>query len=95
METILSLRKRIDRLDDRIVALLARRFELARRIGHVKAALGGRVRDAQRERQILARLKALPAARACRTEVEKIYRTLLVASRHQQARNPRRRQEAR
>ena len=47
METIPPLRRRIDRLDDRIVALLARRFALSRRIGRVKAALGGKVRDAK------------------------------------------------
>ena len=86
METIPPLRRRIDRLDERIVALLARRFALSRRIGRVKAALGGKVRDAKRERQILSQLKALPSARACKAEVEKIYRTLLVASRHQQER---------
>jgi chorismate mutase/prephenate dehydratase len=91
METIPQLRKRIDRLDDRIVALLARRFALARRIGRIKARTGNKVCDPKREREILARLKALPAARACRAEVERIYRTLLAASRHQQARRPRRR----
>lgn len=91
METIPPLRRRIDRLDDRIVALLAQRFGLSRRIGRIKARTGGKVRDAKRERQILSRLKALPVARACRAEVEKIYRTLLVSSRHQQETKSRRR----
>ncbi|NUN92870.1 MAG: chorismate mutase [Verrucomicrobiae bacterium] len=88
MKTIAQLRKQIDRLDDRIVGLLARRFGLTRRIGRIKAQTGGRVRDAKRERQILARLKAIPAARACGEAIEKIYRALLVASRHQQTRRP-------
>lgn len=90
MKTIAQLRKQIDRLDDRIVELLARRFGLTRQIGRIKAQTGGKVRDARREEQILARLKARPAARACEDEIEKIYRALLVASRHQQARGPRR-----
>ena len=51
------LRRRIDALDRRIVALLNERAELARDVGREKVASGRRaVRDAEREREVLLRV---------------------------------------
>ena len=60
------LRRRIDALDRRLVALLNERAELAREAGRAKAAAGRRaIRDADREREVLLRVtmaNAGPAA---------------------------------
>ena len=51
------LRRRIDALDRRIVALLNERAELAREAGRAKAPAGRRaIRDAEREREVLLRV---------------------------------------
>ena len=48
------LRKRIDALDRRLVAMLNERAELAREAGRAKRAAGRRaIRDAEREREVL------------------------------------------
>ena len=51
------LRRRIDALDRRLVALLNERAELAREAGRAKRAAGRRaIRDAEREREVLLRV---------------------------------------
>ena len=51
------LRRRVDILDRRIVALLNERAELALDIGRAKAAAGRRaIRDLDREREVLIRV---------------------------------------
>jgi len=43
------LRAQVDRIDDQIVSLLGRRFELTGRIGAIKARVGEAPRDPQRQ----------------------------------------------
>tara|TARA_Y100000588_G_C14013504_1_gene821030 strand:+ start:504 stop:767 length:264 start_codon:yes stop_codon:yes gene_type:complete len=51
-------RARIDTVDQIIIDLLNRRMGYAQEIGHLKQAKGQQVRDPQREREVIDRLKA-------------------------------------
>lgn len=76
------LRKRIDALDRRLVALLNERLELARAVGREKAALGRRsVRDAEREREVLLRVSMANDGPMPQAELLALYRRLIAATR--------------
>jgi chorismate mutase / prephenate dehydratase len=80
------LRARIDSLDRRIVALLTERVELAREVGHVKAAAGRRgIRDDDREREVLLRVSMANAGPLPQADLLAIYRRLIAASRRIEA----------
>lgn len=55
--TIDDLRRRIDDLDEQIVALLNARADCALRIGHIKDALGLAIYQPDRERDVLAHVR--------------------------------------
>lgn len=57
-ETIEALRRRIDAIDDRLLALLAERLAVAEAIGRVKATEGRGGSDPAREAAIIDRLSA-------------------------------------
>lgn len=89
------LRKRIDALDRRIVALLNERAALARDVGRAKAALGRRaIRDLDREREILIRVAVTNQGPMPQADLLALYRRLFSATRALEARD-RRRPEAR
>ena len=54
-----SLRASIDNIDAALVHLLAERFKCTQQVGHLKAAAGLPAADPERERQQIARLRAL------------------------------------
>ena len=54
-----SLRSSIDNIDAALVHLLAERFKCTQRVGHLKATAGLPPADPERERQQIARLRAL------------------------------------
>lgn len=82
------LRRRVDALDRRIVALLNERAELARAIGHEKAAAGRRtVRDAEREREVLLRVTMANHGPIPQADLIALYRRLIAASRALEARD--------
>jgi chorismate mutase-like protein len=54
--TLATLREQIDRLDDRILELMAERVRVAMRIGELKAKEGLPIYDPERERSIYLRL---------------------------------------
>lgn len=56
---LLELRKEIDQLDQQLVELLARRFQLTHEVGILKADNGLEAVDADRESQKLARIREL------------------------------------
>jgi chorismate mutase len=58
-ETLPELRERIDRIDHALVALLAERVAVARRVGQVKAADGLPITDPSREAAVVARASRL------------------------------------
>lgn len=75
---LIELRASIDRIDDRLAALIAQRLRIAEAMAPVKRALGGIGPDPAREREIVERVcreRALP-----RPLVEALWRTLFDAS---------------
>jgi chorismate mutase/prephenate dehydratase len=76
------LRRRIDALDRRIVALLNERAELAREVGVAKRAVGRRaIRDAEREREVLLRVTMANPGPLGQADLLAIYRRLIAATR--------------
>lgn len=59
MSELVSLRASIDNIDAALVHLLAERFKCTQKVGHLKAAAGLPAADPERERQQIARLRAL------------------------------------
>ena len=82
------LRRRIDALDRRIVALLNERAELAREAGRAKAAAGRRaIRDAEREREVLLRVTMANEGPMPQADLLALYRRLIAATRALEARD--------
>lgn len=82
------LRRRIDALDRRIVALLNERAELGRTVGRAKSAVGRRaVRDVEREREVLLRVTMANVGPIPQADLLAIYRRLIAATRALEARD--------
>ena len=82
------LRRRIDALDRRIVALLNERATLAREAGAAKAAAGRRaIRDAEREREVLLRVTMANEGPLPQADLLLLYRRLFSATRALEARD--------
>ncbi len=85
MPTLRQIRSKIDALDQRTARLLAGRLTLVRQVGEIKRLSRTKVYDPRREREVLARLDALPAARAFRPELRAIFREIMrVCRNHEQ-----------
>jgi chorismate mutase / prephenate dehydratase len=85
------LRRRIDALDRRIVALLNERAELGRAVGQEKIATGRRaIRDAERERGVLLRVTMANTGPMPQADLLAVYRRLIAVSRALEARDRRR-----
>ena len=79
---VVRLRRRIDALDRRIVALLNERAELGREVGRAKKTAGRRtVRDVQREREVLLRVALANLGPLAQADLLAIYRRLIAATR--------------
>lgn len=82
------LRRRIDALDKRIVAMLNERATLAREAGMAKAAAGRRaIRDPEREREVLLRVSMANEGPLPQADLLALYRRLFVATRALEARD--------
>jgi chorismate mutase/prephenate dehydratase len=82
------LRRRIDALDRRLVALLNERAEVAREAGRAKTALGRRaIRDAEREREVLLRVTMANTGPLPQADLLALYRRLFAATRALEARD--------
>ena len=76
------LRQEIDELDRRIVGLLNERAELARAVGHEKAALGRRaIRDRDREREVLLRVSIGNDGPISQADLLAIFRRVIASAR--------------
>lgn len=88
------LRRRIDALDRRIVALLNERARLAREAGEAKADAGRTaIRDAEREREVLLRVSMSNEGPLPQADLLALYRRLFVATRALEARDRERRRD--
>lgn len=82
------LRKKIDALDRRLVAMLNERAELAREAGRAKRAAGYRaIRDAEREREVLLRVTMANQGPLQQADLLALYRRLMVATRALESRD--------
>ena len=82
------LRRRIDALDRKLVALLNERAELARAVGHEKHRVGRRaVRDLEREREVLLRVSMANTGPLAQADLLAVYRRLMQATRALEARD--------
>ncbi len=85
------LRRRIDALDRRIVRLLNERAELAVGVGRAKAAAGRRrIRDIDREREILLRVALANSGPLPQADLLALSRRLFAATRALEAADRRR-----
>jgi chorismate mutase/prephenate dehydratase len=76
------LRRRIDALDRRIVALMSDRARLGLAVGAAKSAAGRRgVLDANREREVLLRVAMANPGPLPQSELLAVYRRLILATR--------------
>jgi chorismate mutase/prephenate dehydratase len=75
-----TLRKKIDHLDDRIVALLNERTELALEIGKLKSRKGGEVYSPDRESEIYYKLGKYENLLLPGSSLKAIYREIMSAS---------------
>ncbi len=79
---IARLRRRIDALDRRIVALLNERARLGREVGRAKVDAGWRVvRDKEREREVLLRVAMANEGPMPQADLLAMYRRLIAATR--------------
>ena len=85
-EPVDALRKKIDRVDSRIVALLNERASLALKIGHHKSRTGRPVYVASRERAVFRQVSAANAGPLPAASVRAVYREVLSACRGIEAR---------
>jgi len=88
------LRRRIDALDRKLVALLNERAELAREAGRAKSAAGRRaIRDADREREVLLRVTIANEGPMPQTDLLALYRRLFASTRALETRDRQRERE--
>lgn len=73
-----ALRGSIDNLDQALVCLLAERFRITQEVGHLKATKGLPPADPERERQQIARLRALAHAAGLDPEFAEKFLTFIV-----------------
>ncbi len=85
-EPLARQRQRIDELDERIVALLNERMDIALEIGRIKARQGISVLDQGREALVLHRLHGLNQGPLSNDDLDRIYRTIMTVSRGLQGR---------
>lgn len=57
MENIISLRARVDKVDEKILKLIGQRVNLVRKIEKYKKKNQIKIRDSKREKEILVRLE--------------------------------------
>jgi chorismate mutase / prephenate dehydratase len=82
------LRRKIDALDRKIVALLNERAELGRAVGRAKAEAGRRaIRDVEREREVLLRVTMANTGPTPQADLLAIYRRLMAVTRALEARD--------
>ena len=71
--TLEDLRRRLNEIDRRLLAIVAERKEVSREVARVKRATGRATRDYEREREVILGVRAAAAgARACRRRSPRI-----------------------
>lgn len=92
MDELQNLRKQIDAVDEKLVALLAKRFELTEQVGILKRSSSAPAQDRAREAAQFKKLKELAKeANLSTSVVEPIWRAIIdeVIKRHLQIKGDR------
>lgn len=85
MERILSLRRKIDEIDEQILRFLKERVEVSRRIGKTKREHGIPVKDYEREDELYTNImRTAPRLGLNQREVKAVYREIIAMSIHAQ-----------
>lgn len=79
--SITGLRSSIDRIDEKILALINKRLLLAKDIGRMKAENGSRVLDIARESTLIQRLNSLNEGPLSRSALHHVFAEIIAASR--------------
>lgn len=77
-----KLRKQIDEIDEEILTLIAKRMQKAKKIGEIKRTKGLRIKDNEREREVIEKWKRKAGELNLSKEfVEKIVKEIIRESR--------------
>lgn len=79
---IAHLRKQIDSIDEKLLALLDSRLEIVAQIGTAKLKSNASIYRPERELAIIARLSSLPAKHLSKDAIEAIYQEIFAISRN-------------
>jgi len=77
-------RMNLDLLDQKLLTLLNRRLRISLEIGKIKKGIGKKIHDAEREREILDRLKRKNKGPLKERDLRKIFTTIMQVSRKSQ-----------
>ena len=77
-------RRNLDLLDQKLLTLLNRRLRISLEIGKIKKGIGKKIQDAEREREILDRLKRKNKGPLKERDLRKIFTTIMQVSRKSQ-----------
>lgn len=75
---LIAMRHSIDNLDQALVCLLAERFKITQRVGHLKAERGLTAADPERERAQIERLRQLAHSTGLDPEFAEKFLTFIV-----------------
>jgi len=81
---IKKLRRAIDDIDDRLLALINERLALAAQIGSLKQVAGSPTKDREREKHIIKRLKSLNSGPIDNQLLSRVFVDIIRASCHLQ-----------
>ena len=77
---IKELRKLIDKIDDQLFDLLVERFDVAKKIGDIKASKNINIDDPNREQEIIDRLSIKLEGKLKKEDIETIIRSFYYIS---------------
>ncbi|MFW6139410.1 MAG: chorismate mutase [Spirochaetota bacterium] len=80
MDSVERYRRKVDKLDRRIINLLRKRYRTVKCIGSEKRKYHKPVKDQERENQIIRKIDTLVPAGKCRKYVKSVYRVIFRAS---------------
>ncbi|MCD6510708.1 MAG: chorismate mutase [Thermoprotei archaeon] len=81
MRRLKALREEIDRIDEQVLRLIARRMRIVEEIAEIKRDMGLSIVDEEREKTLLAKLKKRGEELGIRPEdVELIFRLIMLMS---------------
>ncbi len=82
MDNIEIYRKKIDKIDEKVLELLNQRMEAVKEIGRLKQSTGGSIYRPEREKEILERLKSINNGYLNDDAIEAIYLEIFAVSRN-------------